>query len=175
MLNYYKHEEEKLQAAAALLKANADEIENKIKHMLAENKALHSENESLKSKLAKDAVSDVMDSVVEVNGVKVLAVSVPDQDMNSLRTLGDELKEKLGGGVVVLASAKDGKVNLCAFVSDDAVKKGAHAGNIVKAAAAIVGGGGGGRPNMASAGGKDPSKIPEAIGAIPGIVEGMCK
>jgi alanyl-tRNA synthetase len=175
VLNYYKHEEEKLHAAAALLKANADEIENKIKHMLAENKALHSENESLKSKLAKDAVSDVMDSVVEVNGIKVLAAPVPDQDMNSLRALGDELKEKLGGGVVVLASAKDGKVNLCAFASDDAVKKGAHAGNIVKAAAAIVGGGGGGRPNMASAGGKDPSKMPEAIAAVPGIVEGMCK
>lgn len=174
VLDYYRQEEEKLHAAAALLKANADDIENKIKHVLAENKALHSENESLKSRLAKDAVSDVMDSVTEVKGVKVLAVSVPDQDMNSLRALGDELKEKLGGGVVVLASAKDGKVNLCAFASDDAIKKGAHAGNILKAAAAIVGGGGGGRPNMASAGGKEPSKLPEAIKAVPGIIESMC-
>ena len=175
VIEFYEKEEEKLHSSAALLKTTADELENKIKHLLAENKALSSENESLKNKLAKEAASDVMDSVTEVKGIKVLAAQIPDQDMNSLRTLGDELKEKLGGGVIVLASAKDGKVNLCAFASDDAVKSGAHAGNIVKAAAAIVGGGGGGRPNMASAGGKDPSKIPEAIKAIPSIVEGMCK
>ncbi len=116
-----------------------------------------------------------MNKVQEIKGIKVLAAEVPDQDMNSLRTMGDELKEKLGGGVVVLASAKDGKVSLCAMATDDAVKCGAHAGNIVKAAAAIVGGGGGGRPNMASAGGKDPAKIPEAVAAVPAVVERMIK
>ena len=116
-----------------------------------------------------------MDSVTEVKGVKLLAVSVPEQDMNGLRNLGDSLKEKLGEGVVVLASSKDGKVSLCAMATDAAVKAGAHAGNIVKQAAPIVGGGGGGRPNMASAGGKDASKIQDAIAAIPSILEQMIK
>ena len=85
------------------------------------------------------------------------------------------LKEKLGDGVVVLASAKDGKVSLLAMATDGAMKKGAHAGNLIKAAAAIVGGGGGGRPNMAQAGGKNPDAIPEAIAKIPELVEGQIK
>lgn len=93
--------------------------------------------------------------------------------MNGLRELGDSLKEKLGQGVVVLASAKEGKVNLIAMVTEEAQKKGAHAGNLVKAAAAIVGGGGGGRPNMAQAGGKNPDKIPEAIAKVPEILGGQ--
>ncbi len=175
VLEYYANMEEKLNRSAALLKSSADELEGKINHLLNENKELKSENESLKSKLAKGAVSDVMNSVTEVKGVKLLAVSVPEQDMNSLRNLGDELKAKLGEGVVVLASEKGGKVSLCAMATDGAVKAGAHAGNIVKAAAGIVGGGGGGRPNMATAGGKDASKIPDAIAAIPSILEGMLK
>lgn len=175
VLNYYEKMEEKMMSCAGLLKASADELEGRIHHLMDENKQLHSENESLKSKLAKEAVSGVMDSVVQIKETKLLAANVPDQDMNALRNLGDELKEKLGEGVVVLASAKDGKVSLCAMATEGAVKQGAHAGNIVKAAAAIVGGGGGGRPNMASAGGKDASKIPDAIAAIPSILEGMLK
>ena len=91
--------------------------------------------------------------------------------MNGLRDLGDQLKTKLGEGVVMLASVKDGKVSLLAMVTDGAQKKGAHAGNLIKAAAAIVGGGGGGRPNMAQAGGKNPDKVPEAVAKIPQLVE----
>ena len=121
----------------------------KIAHLQAEVKTLHSENESLKSRLASESLGDVMDQVTEVKGVKLLAASVPDVDMNGLRELGDQLKEKLGEGVLVLASAKDGKVSLVAMVTPEAQKAGAHAGNLVKAAAALVGGGGGGRPNMA--------------------------
>ena len=83
--------------------------------------------------------------------------------MNSLRNLGDDFKIKLGDSVVVLASAKDGKVNLIAMATDGAVAKGAHAGNIIKAVAGLVGGGGGGRPNMAQAGGKNPDGIEAAL------------
>ena len=108
-----------------------------------------------------------------MKGVKVLASAVADVDMNGLRDLGDQLKEKLGEGVVVLASAKDGKVSLLAMATQGAMDKGAHAGNLIKAAAAIVGGGGGGRPNMAQAGGKKPEKIGEAIAKIPELVEGQ--
>ena len=121
--------------------------------------------------MAQESLGDVMDQVVEVKGVKVLASAVTDVDMNGLRDLGDQLKEKLGEGVVVLASAKDGKVSLLAMATQGAMDKGAHAGNLIKAAAAIVGGGGGGRPNMAQAGGKKPEKIGEAIARIPELVE----
>ena len=170
VIDYYKKEEEELQEIAALLKTNAAGIREKITHLQSEVKALHSENESLKSKMAQESLGDVMDQVTEVKGVKLLAAAVPEVDMNGLRELGDSLKEKLGQGVVVLASAKDGKVNLIAMVTEEAQKKGAHAGNLIKAAAAVVGGGGGGRPGMAQAGGKNPAKIPEAIGKIPDIL-----
>ena len=114
-----------------------------------------------------------MDKVTEVKGVKLLAASVPDVDMNGLRDLGDQLKEKLGSGVVVLASAKDGKVSLLAMVTNDAMKKGAHAGKLIKEVAAVVGGGGGGRPNMAQAGGKNPEKIDEAVAKAAEVLEGQ--
>ena len=95
--------------------------------------------------------------------------------MNGLRDLGDQLKEKLGSGVVVLASAKDGKVSLLAMVTDDAMKKGAHAGKLIKEVAAVVGGGGGGRPNMAQAGGKNPAGIDELLAKVPEVLEGQIK
>ena len=93
--------------------------------------------------------------------------------MNGLRDLGDQLKEKLGEGVVVLASAKDGKVNLVAMVTEGAMAKGAHAGNLIKGIAALVGGGGGGRPNMAQAGGKNPDGIPAAVAQAATVLEGQ--
>ena len=173
VLDYYKEMETNLHNIAKQLKTSPAEIQDKIAHLQKEVKELHSENESLKSKMAQDSLGDVMDQVVEVKGVKVLASAVADVDMNGLRDLGDQLKEKLGEGVVVLASAKDGKVSLLAMATQGAMDKGAHAGNLIKAAAAIVGGGGGGRPNMAQAGGKKPEKIGEAIAKIPELVEGQ--
>ena len=168
---YYKELEANMEKAAKLLKANPDKVTEKIEHLLAEIKALTSENESMKSKLAKDALGDVMDQVVEVKGVKLLATSVSGVDMNGLRELGDQLKEKLGEGVVVLASDLDGKVNLIAMVTEEVMKKGAHAGNLIKGIAALVGGGGGGRPNMAQAGGKNPAGIPDAIAKVAEVLE----
>ncbi|MDD6742912.1 MAG: alanine--tRNA ligase [Roseburia porci] len=172
---YYKHMEEELNTAAKTVKATPANLVERLEHLMAEMKALQSENESLKSKAAKDALGDVMDQVTEVKGVKLLAASVDGVDMNGLRELGDQLKEKLGEGVVVLASANEGKVNLIAMATDGAMKQGAHAGNLIKAIAAKVGGGGGGRPNMAQAGGKNPAGIPDAIAEAKNALEGMLK
>ncbi len=163
VMEYYKAMEENFAKAVAAAKATPATLTDKIAHMQAEIKTLTSENESLKSKAAKEALGDVMDQVKEVAGVKLLAVSVPGVDMNKLRDLGDQLKEKLGDGVIVLASDCDGKVNLVAMATEGAMGKGAHAGNLIKGIAALVGGGGGGRPNMAQAGGKNPAGIPAAI------------
>ena len=121
--------------------------------------------------MAKDAMGDVMDKVVEVAGVKLLAVKLDNVDMNGLRNLGDQLKAKLGDGVIALASAVDGKVNLITMATDGAMAKGAHAGNIIKAIAKHVGGGGGGRPNMAQAGGKNPAGIDAALEDAKNILE----
>ena len=93
--------------------------------------------------------------------------------MNGLRELGDQLKEKIGDGVVVLLSENDGKVNLIAMATDGAMVKGAHAGNLIKGIATLVGGGGGGRPNMAQAGGKNPAGMDAAIAECAKILEGQ--
>ena len=175
VMNYYAEIENEQKAIAAALKTNPADILDKIAHLQAELKALQSENESLKSKVAQSSLGDVMDQVKEIKGVKVLAAALKDVDMNGLRDLGDQLKEKLGEGVVVLASDNAGKVNLMATATDGAMKAGAHAGNLIKAIASIVGGGGGGRPNMAQAGGKNPEKISDAIAAVYDVVEGQLK
>ncbi len=163
LLSYYGKLEKELHDAARLLKATPEQLGDKIAHLLAENKTLHGEVESLKSKMAQSAASDVMDQVQDVAGVKLLAARLDGVDMNGLRELGDQLKGKLGEGVVVLASGNDGKVSLMVTATDGAMKKGAHAGNLIKAVAGFVGGGGGGRPNMAQAGGKNPAGIPDAL------------
>ena len=160
---YYKEIESKLAEVAKLVKGTPATAVEKVEHLLAEVKALQSENESLKSKAAKDALGDVMNQVEEVNGMKLLATKVEGVDMNGLRELGDQLKEKIGEGIVVIASNVDGKVNLMATATDGAMKAGAHAGNLIKEIAKLVGGGGGGRPNMAQAGGKNPAGIDDAI------------
>ena len=175
VLAYYKEMETRLAAAASLLKTSPAELTDKIAHLQAELKAAHSENESLKSKLAQDSLGDVMDKVTEIKGVKVLASSLADVDMNGLRDLGDQLKEKLGEGVVVLIADNGGKVNLMATATKGALDKGVHAGNLIKAVAACVGGGGGGRPQMAQAGGKDASKIPEALQKVAAVLEEQIK
>lgn len=166
VIKYYENLENTIAEAAKIIKASPDKLVEKAKHLMEEMKALQSENESLKNKAAKEALGDVMDKVVEIGGVKVLSVEIPETDGNELRTLGDELKNKLGEGLIFLASAKDGKVNLVAMATDGAVKAGVHAGNLIKTVAPIVGGGGGGRPNMAQAGGKLPDKIGQAVEAV---------
>lgn len=172
---YYHEMEETLNAAAKAAKTEVSQLVARIEAMQAELKAMAAENEKLKDRLAKDALGDVMDQVKEVKGIKVLAVRADGVDMNGLRNLGDQLKEKLGEGVVVIASALDGKVSLLSMVTPEAQKAGAHAGNLIKAIAALVGGGGGGRPNMAQAGGKNPEGIDAALEKALEVVEGQLK
>ena len=173
VMAYYKNLEEMFLNSCAVIKAQPADLSGKIEHMKDEIKALHSELDSIKSQVAKDAAGDIMDSVKEVNGVKLAAISVPNVDMNGLRDLGDQIKTKIGEGVIVLLSDKDGKVNMVAMATDEAQKKGAHAGNLIKAIAGKVGGGGGGRPNMAQAGGKNPAGISDAIEEAKSVLEGM--
>ena len=172
---YYQKLEEQLNEAAKALKTSPSNLVERCEHLMMEMKALQSENESLKSKAAKDALGDVTDQVKEVKGVKLLASKVEGVDMNGLRELGDQLKEKLGEGVVVLISEKDGRVNMVAMATDGAMEQGAHAGNLIKGIAALVGGGGGGRPNMAQAGGKNPAGIDAALTECVKVLEGQIK
>lgn len=175
LIAHYEQVEREFHAAAAAAKANPADLTAKITAMMEEIKALHAENEKLKSKMAKEAMGDVMDQVKEVKGVKVLAVKADGVDMNGLRNLGDQLKEKLGEGVIVIASVLDGKVNLMATATDGAMKQGAHAGNLIKAIAGLVGGGGGGRPNMAQAGGKNPDGVAAALEKVMDVVSEQIK
>ena len=166
VLDYYANIENMLYEAARTAKSEPAKLNAKIESLLEEIKVLHSENESLKSKLANNSLGDVMSNVKEIKGFNVLATKVDGVDMNGLRNLGDNLKEKLTNGVIVLASSQEDKVNLIVMATDDAVKNGAHAGNIIKSIAPLVGGGGGGRPNMAQAGGKNPAGIDASLAKV---------
>ncbi len=168
---YYKDMEETLNAAAKVAKATPSTLAEKIEHMLTDMKALKSELDSLKSKAAGDALSDVLKDVKEIKGVSFIAASVSGIDMNGLRDLGDQLKNKFEKGMILLASDVDGKVCLMATATDAAQKCGAHAGNLIKGIAALVGGGGGGKPGMAQAGGKNPAGIPDALAEAVKVLE----
>ena len=172
---YYKSLEQEVERAAKAVKATPATLVDRLEHLMAEVKELQSENESLKSKAAREALGDVMDQVITVKDMKLLAAEADGVDMNGLRDLCDQLKVKLGEGVIVLASASDGKVNLVTMATDGAMKQGAHAGNLIKGIAALVGGGGGGRPNMAQAGGKNPAGIKDALAEAKTVLEGQIK
>ena len=169
-LKHYQAQEDEIKEICRLVKSTPDKLLSRLEQLLAEQKETAKELEKLKAKMAGGAADEMLSGKVEIGGVAVLAAEVKDMDGNALRTLGDQLKQKLDSGVVVLASGKDGKVNLMAMATDDVVKKGVHAGNIIKAAAAVCGGGGGGRPNMAQAGGKDASKIADALEKAKAVV-----
>jgi len=175
VLRYYKNLENTIQEAAKAVKATPGNLVEKCGHLMAELKSLHAELDSLKSRAARDAMGDVMNQVRKIGDVKLLAASVDGVDMNGLRDLGDQMKEKLGEGVVVLISGLDGKVNMIAMATETAQKAGAHAGNLIKGIAALVGGGGGGRPGMAQAGGKNPAGIPAAVAEAARVLENQLR
>ncbi len=165
---YFNGLEKEISDAAALLKTEPAKLLERIEHMLKEEKALKDENESLKAKAAKASLSSDNGSAEEIKGIKFISNKLSDVDMNGLRNLADDLKnkEKTAGTsafVLFLSSVIDGKVNLVAVSSDEAVKRGIKAGDLIKTAAPKVGGGGGGRPDMAQAGGKNPAGVDEAI------------
>ena len=175
VFDYYEETEAMLQEAARAAKTAPASLTEKIEHLLAEIKALQGENESLKSKAAKDALGDVMDQVIDIAGISFLSAQLQSVDMNGLRDLGDQLKNKLGECVILLISHQEGKVNMMAMATDKAMDMGAHAGNLIKEIAALVGGGGGGRPNMAQAGGKNPAGIADAISAAEKVLKSQLK
>ena len=172
VLKYYEELEKLVKEASEAAKTESVQLVRRINTMNDEIKALSSENEKLKAELANNALGDVSDNVVEIKGVKFVATKVDNVDMNELRNLGDKIKNEIGSGVVLVVSAiGSDKVNMIAMATDDAVAKGAHAGNLIKAVASLVGGGGGGRPNMAQAGGKNPAGIPELLKKAPNVLE----
>ncbi len=163
LIAYYNQVEKQLGEIAKVLKASPSEAVRKVMAMQEEIKTLSKENDKLKAKMAKAAAGDITSEATEISGIRVLIKQLADVDMNAMRDLGDEAKQKLGEAVVVFATEAGGKVNLMATATEGAIAKGAHAGNLIKEIAALVGGGGGGRPNMAQAGGKNPSGISEAL------------
>ena len=175
LFEYYNTMESELQKAAKLLKAVPLEVSEKVVSLQDEVKQLQKENDKLKAKLAKEAAGDLLSEAKEVDGIHILTKQLTDVDMNGMRDLGDEAKQKLGEAFIVFASQVGEKVNLIAMATDGAMKKGAHAGNLIKEVASIVGGGGGGRPNMAQAGGKLPEKIPEALACAKIVMEQQIK
>ncbi|ARI76975.1 alanine--tRNA ligase [Halobacillus mangrovi] len=160
---YMNGKETLLKQAGELLKTKPEQVPERIEVLYKEMKDLQKENESLSAKLSNMEASNIMDAVEEINGVKVLAKQVDVKDMNALRTMIDDLKQKIDSGIILLAAPNGNKVQLIAGVSKDLVEEGYHAGHLIKEAATRCGGGGGGRPDMAQAGGKDASKIPEAL------------
>jgi len=163
---YLNKQLQTLKKVAEELKTNISSVPQRIEAVKGEMKALERENESLRAKLSHLEASSLTDQVEEVKGVKVLAAKVNGVDMDNLRNMVDDLKNKLGSGIVVLGSVKDDKVNIVAGVTADLVKQGFHAGKAVKEVAVRCGGGGGGRPDMAQAGGKNPAQLPEALAFV---------
>lgn len=155
-----------LKEAAAKLKTNLKDVPSRIETVLAEVKDLHRENESLTAKLSNIEASSLVSNVKDVNGVQVLVAKVQATDMNNLRAMADDLKQKLDSVIIVLGSAQGDKVNLIAGVTKDYIDRGFHAGKLVKEVASRCGGGGGGRPDMAQAGGKDPEKLDAALNFV---------
>ncbi|PQP87479.1 alanine--tRNA ligase, partial [Paenibacillus sp. AR247] len=152
-----------LKQSAELLKSNLHDVPRRIEALHGQLKELGRENESLQSKLSTIEAGQLTEQVKQVNGRELLAVRVNAGSMDGLRSIADELKGKLPNAVLVLGAAMDEKVNFVVSVPQELVKSGLHAGKLVKEIAAVCGGGGGGRPDMAQAGGKDASKLEDAL------------
>lgn len=175
VLDYLAAKEAQLSEVSRMVKAPAHEVVRRVEAVMAQQKVLSDEVDSLRAKLAKYEVQDILARVREVNGVKVLSASVAAPHMDALRNMVDLLRDRLDSGVILLGSAAGDKVNLVAAVTKDLHGRGLHAGNLVKAVAKLVGGGGGGRPDLAQAGGKEPAKLPEAVEKVYSLVQQQIK
>jgi len=171
-INYFKAQENKIKFISRALKTSPDQLNAKIESLMENFKNMGSEIARLHSQASGNIADDILRGASVSGGSTIIVTRVDGLDMNSLRVMGDKLRDKIDSGAVVLASAKDGKAGLFAFVTDDLVPKGVHAGEIVKAAAAICGGGGGGKAQSAQAGGRDTSKIDEALAAAKQLIYG---
>lgn len=163
LLEHYEDIENSYNEVASILKTSTNNINLKLANLLEEVKTLKSENDKLKEKLASGSASNIENEAIDFGNIKVLVAKLENIKANELRTLSDKFKDKFKECVIILASVDENKINLLASASEEAIKKGIHAGNIIKEIAPIVGGAGGGRPNMAQAGGKDIALISKAL------------
>ncbi|MGL5615622.1 MAG: alanine--tRNA ligase [Sarcina sp.] len=174
-LEFIDNKNKILKDATKALKCNEKDLVSRIDALGHEMKEKEKEIAELKSKLVQGAEDEIMNNVVEINGVKLIRAALKDIDGNSLRDLGDKIRNKLDLGVVVLASELDGKVNLVVMSTKNSLEKGVHCGKLIKEVAAVVGGGGGGRPDMAQAGGKNPAEIENALEKAAKVLENLVK
>ncbi|TFB24893.1 alanine--tRNA ligase [Filobacillus milosensis] len=168
---FYEQREKLLEEAANLLKTKTEQIPSRIESLFNDMKELEKEKESLTAKIANFESANITDQVEQIDGIPLLAAKVNVSDMNALRGMVDDLKNKLGSIVILLAMEKDGKVQLASGVTKDLIDQGLHAGQLIKEAATRCGGGGGGRPDMAQAGGKQPENIDQALEAAKDYVQ----
>ncbi len=167
---YMNQMEKDMENISNILKTDRNQLVDKIYSLIEELKEKEKELDSLKSKMASSIAEDIINKSVNVNGINLISYKVKDMDMDGLRSLGDEIKNGIDSGIIVLASIHKNKVSFVSMVTKDLVDKGIHAGNIIREVAKITGGGGGGRPDMAQAGGKDISKVEEALNMVPSII-----
>ena len=172
---YALQKEQLLAELGRTLKTPEKDLISRVEQLGAQNKELEKEIAQLHAAASKNQVDGLLNNVKEVNGVKLLACEVEAADMNSLRDMSDMFRDKLGSGVVVLGAKSESGVNLIVAATKDLTKQGIHAGNIIKEIAKVTGGGGGGRPDMAQAGGKDYTKLAEALAMAETLVAGQLK
>ncbi len=165
---WYQHRSNTLSQVTDQLRVHVNDVPQQVEKLIEDKRKLEKELAELRKEIAQLQAGDLMDTVQEVNGVKVIAAEF-NGDMNAMREEADRLRNQLGSGVVVLASGTQGAKILVAATKDLAGKK-VHAGNMVRALAKHIGGGGGGRPDMAQAGGKNPAGIPNALAAVPEVI-----
>jgi alanyl-tRNA synthetase len=173
-LDYLRALSDALDQVGGRLKVAPFDVPNKVEKLQTELRGLEKEVASLKAKLASGGSRDLMSEVTEIGGIKVLATSTEVADARALRDTGDQLRDRIGSGVIVLAGVADGKVSLLAMVTKDLTKT-LHAGKLLEGVAKVVGGRGGGRPDMAQGGGNDPSKVPEALERALELVKGSLR
>ena len=173
VMEYIYRQEDKILETAAALKSSASEVCDKARSVMEDVKAAHKQIEMLNNKLAGSNVDTMLNDAKDINGTKVICAALEGMQVDALRTLGDQLKNKLGNGYILLAGIDEGKITFISMATDDAVKVGVHAGNLVREAAKITGGGGGGKPSSAQAGGRDVSKIKEAFAAVEALIQNI--
>ncbi|MCK5762890.1 MAG: alanine--tRNA ligase, partial [Clostridiales bacterium] len=174
-LKYYEDIDNTLNQVIETINANKEDIVNISSNMINDMKKIAKENEILKSKIALNNLNEIIDKKVDIDGISIISYGYKNVDLNIVREIGDKIKDHLNEYLIVLGSSQDDKVIFVAMASEGAIKKGLHAGNIVREVAKLTGGNGGGRPNMAQAGGKDPSKMNIALEKVQTIAKNMLK
>jgi len=169
--HYFANRDEILKEVSMLVKAPAEKVPEKLQEMLESQKELQRRIKQLSQKLSQHHIDSILEQVDYSLGVPVLSTQVEAESMENLREYLDKLRDKLESGIIMLGSVNNGKVFLAAAVTQDLVKKGFHAGRLIREVARITGGGGGGRPDMAQAGGKDPQKLPQALSGVLSLVQ----